>query len=379
MDSIFIQPHDPPLFISISPIFNDFQVFTGNDKKHMVYELLIINGTKNPVRILAVEIFGYKCKHYSFEYIISGKDLAKDFTTISTANTTLPEDPLLQPNETGILYIFLNFNCKIPNFIEHNIIVQTENDPSTIQSIILDPIKLDKCQPIIVSPPLKGNNWYAEGAINNIAPHRRTIFILNGQIKIPERTAVDFLKYGPNGLYDGDPLINSNYYSYGKNIYSPVNGKVIGLMDGIPENIPTKSMKDPVTSKNIAGNYVLIKIDEDHYVFLAHMIPGSLKVQIGEDVQIGKKLGLVGNSGQSLVPHLHFQISNKPHRIGNYKEPSPINAQGIPWLFDKFILNEFIPIGISILGPFLPENVEIISKKIIKNQMLLDNNLVNFK
>ena len=375
-----IRPKDPPLFVSISPIFDNIQVFTGNNQEHVLYELLVINGTKDPVRISFVKISGFTCKHKKvFKDIISDQDLTDRFSKISTANSTLPEDPVLNPNETGIIYLLLDFNDKIPNFIKHEIIVQTEDDPSTIQSIILDPIKLNKNQAIIISPPLKGHNWFASGADDDFVPHRRTIFILNGKIKIPERTAVDFLKYGPNGLYDGDPLKNTSYYSYGRTIYSPCDGKIISLMNDISENIPTIPIKEPVTSKNIGGNYVLIKIDDEHYAFLAHMIPGSIKVKIGDEVKVGQKLGLLGNSGQSQLPHLHFHISNKPDRIGIYKELSPINAQGIPWVFDKFVLNKYIPIGESIIGPILPENVEIISKKIVKNQILINENLVDFK
>ena len=380
MRSEFIEPRDPPLSISINPIFNNIQVFTGNNEQHILYELLVTNGTKDPVRFLAIKISGFTCKHKNlFKHIMSAQDLTNNFSKISTANSTLPEDPVLQPNETGIIYILLNFECKVPNFLRHYVIVQTEGDPSTIQSIILDPIKLNKTQPIIITPPLKGNKWYAANAIDNFTAHRRTIFILNGQIKIPERTAVDFVKYGPKGLYDGDPLINSSYYSYGKTIYSPCAGKVIGVMDGIIDNIPTMPMKDPVTSKNIGGNYVLIKIDDEHYAFLTHMIPKSLRVKIGDEVQIGQKLGLVGNSGQSELAHLHFHISNTPNIIGDYKEPSPINAQGVPFVFDKFILNEYIARGTSIFGPILPENVRVVDKNCVENQILMNNDLVNFR
>ena len=374
----FITTKDPPLFISINPLFNNIQPFIGNNEQHLIYELVMINGSINPIRILAININMYTCKHKKLSYTISEQKLANIFSTISTANDALPEDPVLQPNETGLLYIFLDLPCKIGNILEHNVIVQTENDPSTIQSIIIDPIKINRSQPIIVNPPLKGNNWYAANAPDNFVLHRRTLFMLNGRIKIPERTAIDFLKYGPEGLYDGDPLKNTSYYSYGNQIYSRCDGTIIGLMDGIEENIPTKLIKDPINSKNIAGNYVLIELDENHYALLAHMIPGSLKVKIGDNVKVGQKVGLLGNSGESLAPHLHFQITNKPYKIGNYKEPSPINAQGIPWVFNRFVINQYIPIGTSILGSILPENVEIISKNELKNQIPMNDNLVNF-
>ena len=210
MDLKSIMPKDPPLAISITPIFDNIQVFKANNRNHILYELLVMNGTKKPIRFLGIKINGK-----NFEQLIYGKDLNTDFAKISTANTTLPEDPVLNPNETGVIYILLDFD-KVPNTLEHHIIVQTKGDASTIQSIILNPIKLNKTQAIIMTSPLKGNRWYALGADNNFVLHRRSIFILNGKIKIPERTAVDFLQYGPNGLYNGDPLKNTSYYSYGQ-------------------------------------------------------------------------------------------------------------------------------------------------------------------
>ncbi|HEX2271092.1 MAG TPA: M23 family metallopeptidase, partial [Pyrinomonadaceae bacterium] len=38
-------------------------------------------------------------------------------------------------------------------------------------------------------------------------------------------------------------------------------------------------------------------------------------------------LGLVGNSGNSTEPHLHFHTSNKN---------SPLSSEGLPYVFDSF-------------------------------------------
>lgn len=378
MDSIPTQ--DPPLPVAIKLIFKDIQVFTGNDQQHVAYELLVTNAAKVPVRILAIVISGILCKRKNTVYksIISGSDLASMFSKISTTNTDLPEDPFLQPNETGVIYLFLDFPCKVPNELNHKVILESEGQA---QSIVLDPFPLNKCPPIVVSPPLKGNNWIAAGGVSDFTPHRRTIFILNGKYKLPEKTAVDFLQYGPQGLYKGDPLKKENWYSYGNKIYSPADGEVVGTVDGIPENIPTMGPTYPVTSKNIGGNYVLMKLSsaEDNFAFFAHMIPGSIRVKVGDKVCKGQVLGLLGNSGNSGAPHLHFQISNKPSPInGISDEPSPINAQGVPWYFDKFIREEYIPIGESILDTDIPKNIKVINQTIIKNQILLANNLVSF-
>ena len=181
-------------------------------------------------------------------------------------------------------------------------------------------------------------------------------------------------------MYDGDPLKNENWYSYGHPIHAPADGIVIGTVNGLHENVPTSGPTYTVNSKNIGGNYVLMKLSsyEDIFAFFAHMIPGSLKVKIGDKVRRGQVLGLLGNSGNSGAPHLHFQISNKPYPINTSTDVSPINCQGIPWAFDKFIREEYIRIDDSVLGPGIPANVKVVNQVLIKNQILLADNLVSF-
>jgi murein DD-endopeptidase MepM/ murein hydrolase activator NlpD len=59
------------------------------------------------------------------------------------------------------------------------------------------------------------------------------------------------------------------------------------------------------------GVYAIVKHDVDgttyHSVY-AHMQLGSLAVQKGDEVEVGEKLGRVGNTGMSTGPHLHFGI-----------------------------------------------------------------------
>jgi murein DD-endopeptidase MepM/ murein hydrolase activator NlpD len=42
------------------------------------------------------------------------------------------------------------------------------------------------------------------------------------------------------------------------------------------------------------------------------MQPGSIRVQIGVSVKVGEVLGLLGNTGNTEAPHLHFQLADGP-------------------------------------------------------------------
>ena len=57
------------------------------------------------------------------------------------------------------------------------------------------------------------------------------------------------------------------------------------------------------------------------------MIPGSTTVKLGDTVREGDVLGLVGNSGNSGTPHLHFQITNGPDFL---------SYEGMPFTFRSF-------------------------------------------
>lgn len=57
------------------------------------------------------------------------------------------------------------------------------------------------------------------------------------------------------------------------------------------------------------------------------MQPGSLKVKVGDKVTTGQLIGLLGNSGNTDAPHLHFHVMDGP---------SPLRANGLPYEFTRF-------------------------------------------
>ena len=73
----------------------------------------------------------------------------------------------------------------------------------------------------------------------------------------------------------------------------------------------------PITSETIGGNHVVLDLGGGRFAFYAHLQPGSLKVKVGDRVTRGQIIGLVGNSGNSTEPHLHFHISNGVSPLGS--------------------------------------------------------------
>lgn len=97
------------------------------------------------------------------------------------------------------------------------------------------------------------------------------------------------------GVY---PRALSSYAIYGSTIYSPCDGEVIQVRDGIPENTPGDSGSNP-------SNLIVIRC-QGVRVTLAHMTSGSFLVQEGQRVREGQPIGKVGSAGFSIEPHLHM-------------------------------------------------------------------------
>ena len=113
-----------------------------------------------------------------------------------------------------------------------------------------------------------------------------------------------------------------DYEIFSDTILSPCNGIIAHTTDINPDNIPPSRKRGPTNT-----NQVLIATDS-MYVFLAHMRYHKVFVKQGDTVITGQPLGLVGNSGFSLEPHLHIQVHARTNT-------------GLPWYKEKPLLIEF--------------------------------------
>ncbi len=119
--------------------------------------------------------------------------------------------------------------------------------------------------------------------------------------------AFDFIIKDKGGKsYKTNGIENEDYYAFGKEIIAPSNAEVVMVVDGIPDNKPGEM--NPVF---VPGNTVVLKTENDEYLYFAHFKKHSIKVKEGDTVELGDVLGLCGNSGNSSEPHLHFHIQNQ--------------------------------------------------------------------
>jgi urea transporter len=164
-----------------------------------------------------------------------------------------------------------------------------------------------------------------------------------------------------------------DYFCFGKAIVAPYEGKIIEVIDSIPDNII-----GDINTKNNWGNTVIIEHSPSIYSQLSHLKYHSIAVKEGDFVKQGQLLGKCGNSGRSPYPHLHFQFQSTPfigsptleYPIGNFllkTEKIALKTFSFPEK-DQHIINptindllskalHFIP-GQRINGSFRIESIE---------------------
>jgi len=129
---------------------------------------------------------------------------------------------------------------------------------------------------------------------------------LNYHVPTPnQRRAADLLIERDGKTHKGDGTRNEDYFAYGMDIHAVSAGRVVLVVDGVPDNKPGEM--NPMMA---TGNTVIIEHAPGLYSMSAHFIPGSIKVKVGQSVTGGQGLGRCGNSGNSSEPHLHFQLQD---------------------------------------------------------------------
>lgn len=315
------KPLSPPLeiFVPVAPA-----AFKAAGKTHLVYELHITNFARSEGMLLRLEVLGG-----------NGQSLARyeggELTALLTRVGVAPdaEKAKIGGGQRNIAYLWLTLGAgvAVPTTLEHRLNVKF--------AALADELELTGArvpvgqQAMTLSPPLRGGEWLAANGPSNTSGHRRALIPVNGRLFIAQRFAIDWVQKNPDGrTFSGDAKDNKNYRCYGAEALAVADAVVAAVKDGIPENIPGPASRAvPITLETIGGNYVILDLGQGRYAFYAHLQPGSLRVKVGDKVRHGQVLGLVGNSGNSTEPHLHFHLSNAN---------SPLGSEGLPYVMPAF-------------------------------------------
>lgn len=191
------------------------------------------------------------------------------------------------------------------------------------------PISMEQSQTVF-SFPLRGV-WYVAAGSAFHTGHRWSPM---------EEFAYDFVQIGAGGgTHRGKGTRFSDYFAYREPVFAAAPGKVIIAINDEPEDVAAMKRPDEtidayferlqqeqferiaVGGRAVGGSQVMIDHGNGEYSFYAHLKPGSVRVKEGDDVETGAQLGLLGSSGNSTEPHLHFQVCDSP---------DPLMCAGIP-------------------------------------------------
>jgi murein DD-endopeptidase len=302
--------------------------FKADGKWHLIYELHAANLGKWDCAITRLDVVAGDSRG-DRKALASFAGAELDGMVVHPGD--VPKDSArIAPGEFAVIYMWVNFEKleDVPASIGHSISTKIGDYPETL-SVDTQLQAVERKPVVTIQPPLDGENWLAGNGPSNASLHRRALIAVNGRAWISQRFAIDWVELFPEGTtYHGDPSDNKNYRAYGAEIHAVAGGTVSEIKDGIPQNTPrAKSLAVPITLETVGGNHVIVDIGEGRYAFYAHMQPGSVRVKVGDRVQAGDVLGLVGNTGNSSEPHLHFDICNAS---------SELACEGIPYAFASF-------------------------------------------
>lgn len=109
------------------------------------------------------------------------------------------------------------------------------------------------------------------------------------------------------------PAAEPNFHS-GMDVGAPVETPVVAAAAGViqfagPDTLSNANctMQGSQPPHNGYGNMIAVKASSGNFVFIyAHL--SDIQVEVGQQVGEGQILGLVGSTGCSSAPHLHFEV-----------------------------------------------------------------------
>ncbi len=153
---------------------------------------------------------------------------------------------------------------------------------------------------VVLEPPFTGEWIVLQGGSTALVSHHVAAY--------NQLYALDLLRL-ENGsvILDEDPPTNASWFSWERPLLAPVDGTVVVAQDGTED---TQGLNLVADKEAAAGNHVVIQTSSGHFVLLAHLRNGSLKVARGDSVSVGQEVALCGNSGNTTSPHLHLQVQS---------------------------------------------------------------------
>lgn len=298
-------------------------------RTHLVYEVHLTNFGAKTLQLREVEavdadVPGAVLGHWRGEALAA--------RTLLVGSGTLPQETALTlpAGRRAILHLWLTVPSgrPTPRALGHRLHFGARLG----EAATLTPpnVPVERRLPSTLAAPHGPGTWAAVRGPSNTSGHRLGTLALNGTVYTAQRFAVDWVKLGADGrFFAGSGQRVEDWYGFGQPVLATA-GRVVFVRDGVPDRAPLHlEAEAQIVAADAPGNTVVINLGAGRFAVYAHLRRGSVTVRVGDTVRDGQRIGHVGNSGNSLAPHLHVHVADAP---------DPLAAQGVPFVLSRFTL-----------------------------------------
>jgi hypothetical protein len=294
--------------------------FTGSDSRtHLVYELWMLNFSSHDATVERVEMVA----DGNVLETLDANDVAG---RLQPAGRRQPTGVIAAGSQSLLfVHVILANGATPPKNLSHQVVVNARgrefSETGGATTVNTRPVA-------VIGPPLRGGNYVSADSCCDATRHTRAALPVNGRVWLAQRYAVDWEQLdATNRIYVGPRDDVSSYKIYGAPVLAVANGTVVTATDGLPDQTPGK-FPENLPIEQADGNAVIEDLGGGNYALYAHMKPDSVAVHEGQTVTRGQVIGLVGNSGNTIAPHLHFQLMNGPLSLASNGLPYETDAYG---------------------------------------------------
>jgi Peptidase family M23 len=130
-------------------------------------------------------------------------------------------------------------------------------------------------------------------------------------------------------------------------------GVVDALRDGVPDVSVEAGGREAIAGKE-CGNGIRIAHGDGWSTWYCHLRRGSLMVAEGDPVEVGQPLALVGLSGETSFPHLHFDVRHGEQPVDPFvgaERSDPCGPGPAPlWRADVMAALDYQPVVLTNAG-----------------------------
>jgi hypothetical protein len=304
--------------------------------QHLNFDFLLENRTERELLLTSVEVAVFDAR---------GRLLRRDFVDrFSRVSLELTPRRALRPHRASLVFNpFHSFAASVPlKTLRYEFAFGTEDGTVRHTSVAeVVPVRYETKTALVL--PVRGRVLVWDGH-DYQSHHRRSDYTQpgvrrRGQTTNFQRYGYDFVLVNEQGvMYRGRPKDRDDWYlrqaddndlylAFGQPVYAAGAGRVVAAHDGEPDDRRVDQAELARRGTAVGGNYVVIDHLNGEYSWFGHLKHGSVKVKPGQLVKQGEVIGQIGASGDSLFPHLHYELRTGPGIRG---------VEGLPSYFGGF-------------------------------------------